>query len=633
MNGYYINLEFRKDRNEHIINNIKKYEFFKNLNRFDAIYDKECGAIGVVKSHIEVLELCLQDNNEYYLIIEDDFEIINEKNFLNFIKDFEKIKNNINWDLITLTPLTFINNVDDNIKYESIDNFSRIINNVCTSAYIIKKNKIQILLNNFKESLILLMKTKNQDKYIHDIYWFKIQKVLKFYYYNDLFGSQLNGYSDVSNDYMNMDFLFKNLNDYKNLNGILLKFINEPYNDYNNFNLAYKYDNIGQTAAALSYYLRCSEYTKDIDLSYECMLRMSKCLSKQCNRDNKELTCIEHSISIDPNRPEAYYIMSLHYSHRKNFLKSYMFACIGLQNLSDKKLIKDIGYFDEYQLLFQKAYSGYNKGKINESKQIYYDLLNNYPINNYYKNIINNNLKEYYVPNHKPIQYKKYKYDKLKYKFNNLENIETNYSQIYQDMFVLSIYNGKKEGTYLEIGSGDPIYGNNTYLLEKDFNWKGISIDINRNFYFSFIEKRKNKCFNKNALECNYYKLLHEYGNKIDYLQLDCDPPNVTYDILLKIPFDDIKFGVITYEHDYYNDKTKSYRGKSREYLINKGYKLIVGNISPDMNNNPFEDWWIHPDLIDESIYNNFICEELEHINGEEYIFGNINNFKSINKN
>ena len=29
-----------------------------------------------------------------------------------------------------------------------------------------------------------------------------------------------------------------------------------------------------------------------------------------------------------------------------------MFACIGLQNLSDKKLIKDIGYFDEYQLLF-----------------------------------------------------------------------------------------------------------------------------------------------------------------------------------------------------------------------------------------------------------------------------------------
>ena len=103
MNGYYINLEFRKDRNEHIINNIKKYQFFKNINRLNAVYDKGNGAMGVVKSHIKVLELCLQENNEYYLIMEDDFEIINENYLFNFIKDFEKIKNNINWDLITLT--------------------------------------------------------------------------------------------------------------------------------------------------------------------------------------------------------------------------------------------------------------------------------------------------------------------------------------------------------------------------------------------------------------------------------------------------------------------------------------------------------------------------------------------------
>jgi hypothetical protein len=38
---------------------------------------------------------------------------------------------------------------------------------------------------------------------------------------------------------------------------------------------------------------------------------------------------------------------------------------------------------------------------------------------------------------------------------------------------------------------------------------------------------------------------------KRDYLQLDCDPPSVTYDILTKIPFDEHKFAVITYEHDH----------------------------------------------------------------------------------
>ena len=47
---------------------------------------------------------------------------------------------------------------------------------------------------------------------------------------------------------------------------------------------------------------------------------------------------------------------------------------------------------------------------------------------------------------------------------------------------------------------------------------------------------------------------------EIDYLQLDCDPPVITYKILLKIPFDKVKFGVITYEHDHYNDITNSYR-------------------------------------------------------------------------
>ena len=393
----------------------------------------------------------------------------------------------------------------------------------------------------------------------------------------------------------------------------------------NNLNLAFNYEDKKQYAGAYSFYLRCAEFTKNNDLAYESLLRMSKCLSNQDNRCCKELSCIQHAISVNPLRPEANYIMSLYFSFREKWLESYMYACIGLSNIDNnhKSLLKDIGYFDKYQLLFQKAYTGYNKGKLNESKQIYFDLLNNYSINEYYKNIIENNLKHFPGPYHIPIQYKKEKYNKLKYKFVNSEKIKTNYSQIYQDMFVLSMYNGKKEGKYLEIGSGDPIYGNNTYLLEKDFNWSGISIDINKNSCNCFIEKRNNECLNVNALECNYETLLNKYGDIIDYLQLDCDPPNITYSILLKIPFDKIKFGVITYEHDYYNDKTKSHRQKSRNYLNSKGYKLIVGNISPDKNNNPFEDWWIHPDLIDESIYNNFIYEEVEYINGEDYMLTN----------
>ena len=46
-------------------------------------------------------------------------------------------------------------------------------------------------------------------------------------------------------------------------------------------------------------------------------------------------------------------------------------------------------------------------------------------------------------------------YEKLKEKYE--ENIERNWSQVYQDIFVLSLLDGKRNGTYLEIGGDDGI--------------------------------------------------------------------------------------------------------------------------------------------------------------------------------
>ena len=637
MNGYYINLKFREDRNNHFINNIKKYDFFKNIERFEAIYDSDFGEIGCTKSHINALELCLEMDDDYFLIIEDDFCIINEENLLNFFRNFNKIKNK-EWDIITLTP-------SGNTDYEDyIEDFLRIKNTETTTGYIIRKSVIPVLLNNFTDSLNLLILTEETEKYVVDKYWFNIQDRIKFYYYKDIFASQLIGYSDIKNNDTNIDYMFINQNNYSynnsnsnNINKYLYKYINEPYNDMNNFNLAYEYDNINQTAAALSYYLRCAEFTKNKDLAYECMLRMSTCLNKQGNRDYKELACIKHALSICPNRPEANYILSLYHSYRGNWLDSYIYACNGLENIDTKfnPLIKNINYLNiDHLLEFQKAFSGYNKGKIYESKEIYYNLLNDCKLCHSYTSIINDNLKVYPESNHKIIKYRKDKYNKLGFKFSNSEKIKKNYSQIYQDIFVLSMYNGKYNGTYLEIGLEDPIYGNNTYLLETEFNWTGISIDIDEDFSKDFKRKRKNEYFNIDAFDFDYNNILNTYGNIIDYLQLDLEPENITYDILLKIPFDKIKFGVITYEHDYYDDKTRSYRQKSRDYLNSKGYKLIVGNISPDRNNNPFEDWWIHPDIIEESIWKQFIYNDVEYINGEDYIFKNKNisdNYKNKN--
>ena len=176
-------------------------------------------------------------------------------------------------------------------------------------------------------------------------------------------------------------------------------------------------------------------------------------------------------------------------------------------------------------------------------------------------------------------------------------------------MFVLSMLDGKKEGTYVEIGSAEPYHNNNTALLEKDFGWKGISVDYNMEKVREFESQRSNPVYYGDATDADYVTLFKENNlpKHIDYLQLDCEPANTTYRALELIPFDQYKFATITYEHDYYADSEKKYRDLSRKFLTEKGYILIANNISPDKNS-PFEDWWIHPDLVDSSIVKKMLC-------------------------
>jgi hypothetical protein len=398
----------------------------------------------------------------------------------------------------------------------------------------------------------------------------------------------------------------------------IIKIINQPFNDKENFGLAYLYENEGQYAAAVSFYLRCAEFSTNKILICESLIRASLCITKQKGRDEKELYLIKHAISVCPDALEARFIFCLYNSWRGNWLDCYTEACTALNIETNKKFIKDISYEGKISFLYQKALSGIEIGKINEGREIYINLLQNFELREKRGNIISRYNKLPQV-SHKPIYYDSSK--NIGYKFDNYKIIDKNYSQIYQDIFVLSMNNGKKGGTYLEIGAGNYKYGNNTYLLEEKFNWKGISIDKNEVDKFNL--KRKNECLCLDALKIDYLDLLKKLPEEIDYLQLDCDPPQVTYKILLKIPFNKYKFGVITYEHDYYNDLTGSFRKKSRDYLTSKGYLLIAGNISPYKDNNPFEDWWIHPDLIDEKIYSLFKRENDETINGEEYMLDN----------
>lgn len=208
-----------------------------------------------------------------------------------------------------------------------------------------------------------------------------------------------------------------------------------------------------------------------------------------------------------------------------------------------------------------------------------------------------------------PTYYTSNKAKFLRNQFKNLEAIAQNCSQCYQDMFVLSCLDGKQNGTYVEIGSGDPFVSNNTALLEIVFNWKGVSLDINPDHVENFFNKRRNVIAEGDATKVDYDALFDEVnlGPNFDYLQIDCEPPNISFAALKKIPLNKYTFSVITFEHDYYTNEDQHVRDESRTYLEEHGYELVVNNISVD-DEHPFEDWWVHPNFVSNDIISKLKC-------------------------
>jgi hypothetical protein len=392
------------------------------------------------------------------------------------------------------------------------------------------------------------------------------------------------------------------------LKNLILEYVNDPYNARKNYNLGLYYYNIGQTASALSFFLRCAEWGDDFNLTYESLIMTGLCLSRQNRRQGSEMGVYLQAVRYNSNRPEAYYFLSLLQERRGEWLESNVNATLSF-NLRNNacSTVYDFGW-REYKAVFQRAVSAWWIGQIELSSDLFYELADKYgyDLDDSHKQSVLNNINFLKLYSHKHLTYYSNEYNKLKFKFNDSNKIERNFSQAMQDMFVLTMLNGKKSGTYLEIGSGHAFYGSNTAILDRIFNWKGISIDYNSDYKESYRD-RNSIYLNDDALFIDYSDLLskNNFPKDIDYLQLDCDPPEVTFNLLKKIPFDEYKFAVITFEHDYYTDSNSKYKDLSREYLISKGYQLVVNNIAPDRLCS-FEDWWIHPDLVDKSIVDNF---------------------------
>ena len=410
------------------------------------------------------------------------------------------------------------------------------------------------------------------------------------------------------------------------LNSKLVTYVNNPRDAFANFDIGLEYMNQGQRASAISYLLRAAELTTDKHLAYTCIILNYKNLDSQVGRTHSAMGQLLHAIALCPDRPEAYYILSLFYEARQEWQECYTMACIA-EKLSPGPVYTDLGYPGSYGPILQKAVSGWYLGYGTASRKLFKHLQLNYKMKPEHLQVVENNISRL-GPGPASVawtSYKKENHNKLKVNFPGSEHIEQNFSQVYQDMFVLSALNGKKEGIYLEVGSGDPFYGNNTALLEQNYNWTGRSIEYNQELVDKHNNSRKNPADCKDATTINYSSYIKTFTDSkiIDYLQLDCDPPNVTYDTLTKIPFDEYKFGVITYEHDYFVDLTQTFREKSRKLLKSKGYELVLGDAGPT-DWYSFEDWWVHPDLVSADFIKDMKCVRGSATKAEDYMLGRI---------
>jgi hypothetical protein len=294
-----------------------------------------------------------------------------------------------------------------------------------------------------------------------------------------------------------------------------------------------------------------------------------------------------------PERPEAYFLLSRLYEVNKDWQEAYTFAIIG-QGLSEDhpKLRTNVDYPGKYAFVFERAVAGWWIGLHEESIYLFKQLKKDPTMLPIHIISVQNNLNNLEGTVWRdPLIYYDSMYEQLRVKFPGAKTIEQNYSQCYQDMFVLTMLDGKRNGVFFEIGCGEPSLGNNTKLLE-EWGWKGTSIDIDKEATEKFAKERKSFVITADATKLDYDILIDK---DYDYLQIDVDPALNSLEVLLKIPFEKHRFAVITFEHDDYC--SPGIKERSRKYLLSHGYILVVGDIAPDKYNS-FEDWWVHPELV-----------------------------------
>jgi hypothetical protein len=170
------------------------------------------------------------------------------------------------------------------------------------------------------------------------------------------------------------------------------------------------------------------------------------------------------------------------------------------------------------------------------------------------------------------------------------------HSQAGQDQWVYDLLVEPEQlfdGTFLDIGSNDPVKLNNTYALEQ-LGWHGFLVDAVTDYWDATYRERNSPFILADARSIQWHGVLRNYAPGVfDYLSLDVDA--ATLGALVNLLEAGVRWRTATIEHDAYLVGDRP-RKAIREEMKAHGYTLVRADVEvvcPDGVRRPFEDWWV----------------------------------------
>ena len=188
-NVFYINLEERRDRKQHVENELKKVGW-DNYTRFNAIKNKN-GRVGCSMSHLKIIQDAKKNKLPYVVILEDDIEFTNPELFQKLMKTFFDEK--IDYDVYLIAG---------NLRggaHRVHESILKVTRRFTTTGYIVNSHYYDKMIDNISEGIKRLITQPNNGYFAIDTYLMKLQEKDNWYISYPRTVTQKPDYSNIEN--------------------------------------------------------------------------------------------------------------------------------------------------------------------------------------------------------------------------------------------------------------------------------------------------------------------------------------------------------------------------------------------------------------------------------------------------